>query len=219
MAEHGWAREAGGRVSSVKEPWRRQPPRAETDVIARLAAGDVRALEELYDRHAAALYGMLGRLVPDRRDREEILQETFVAVWRHADTYDGRRGSVHTWLFAIAHRKAIDRLRAQRSRPAETPTDPLVTVPVGQETEVDGLYRADPTADGAQASEQREAVMRALMGLPAEQRDVVVMAYLLGYSSTEIAELRRLPVGTVKSRMQRALARLRRLLGPEEAGP
>lgn len=219
MAQHGRVRGARGRVSPLKAPRRWQPPQAEDDVMARLAAGDLRALEELYDRHAAALYGMLGRLVPDRRDREEILQETFVAVWRHAGTYDGRRGSVHAWLLAIAHRKAIDRLRAQRSRPPEMPTNLLPAVAAGQGGDADGSFRADPTGDGAQASERRETVMRALMGLPAEQRDVVVMAYLLGYSSTEIAALRRLPVGTVKSRMQRALARLRRLLGSGEVGP
>ncbi|WP_324716425.1 RNA polymerase sigma factor [Carboxydochorda subterranea] len=181
--------------------------------MARLAAGDVGALEELYDRHAATLYGVLARLVPNRLDREEILQETFLAVWRHARTYDGRRGSVSSWLYAIAHRKAIDLLRSRRMRRPELPSDGLLASRSGP----DGPGGAEPVLDAIQASEQRDAVVQALGTLQPEQRDVVVLAYFYGYSSSEIAALRQIPVGTVKSRMQRALDRLRRLLGREGA--
>lgn len=182
--------------------------------MTRLAAGDIGALEELYDRHAATLYGMLARLVPDRLDREEVLQETFLAVWRHARTYDGRRGSVSSWLYAIAHRKAVDLLRSRRSRPPEVPADGRLPGPRAEVRDDGDLALPEPPS--IEASERRDAVLRALGRLNPEQRDVVVLAYLYGYSSTEIASLRRIPVGTVKSRMQRALERLRRLLGQEE---
>ena len=194
---------------------RAAPSGSDGDLMARLAAGDAGALEELYDRHAATLYGVIARLVPDRLDREEVLQETFLAVWRHARTYDGRRGSLSSWLLAIAHRKAIDLLRSRRSRPPELPTPGLLRA--SRAGNQDGLYEAGQGPDSLSASAQRDAVARALRRLNAQQLDVVVLAYLYGYSSTEIAALRSIPVGTVKSRMQRALERLRRLLTREEA--
>ena len=186
------------------------------ELMARLAAGDALALEELYDRHAAGVYGVLARLLPDRLDREEVLQETFLAVWRHARSYDGRRGSLSSWLLAIAHRKAIDLLRSRRSGRPEVPAAAIGEAPPG------GGHGGLPggvvqESDSLAASAEKDAVARALRRLSPEQLDVVVLAYLYGYSSSEIAALRSIPVGTVKSRMQRALERLRRLLAREEA--
>lgn len=184
--------------------------------MARLAAGDLRALEELYDRHAPVVFGMLSHLIPDRRDREELLQETFLAVWRHAGAYDGRRGSVSSWLLTIAHRKAIDLLRSRRARPPELPLNPAPRTAPGASS--DGWVAPEPAAGDDTDREVREAVVQAIGGLTPEQRDVVILAYFFGYSCTEIAAIRRIPVGTVKSRMQRALTRLRRLLAQRGAG-
>ena len=188
---------------------------ADSELAGRMARGDATALEELYERYAPAVYGLIARLVRDPRDREEVLQDAFLSVWRHAAAYDGRRGRLSSWLMAIAHRKAIDFLRRHRHHPPAGLSGSRSADPEG------GLGAAtwDAVAGQAQVLDEREAIARALRLLRPEEQQVVLLAYFQGYTHKEIASRFSIPLGTVKSRMRSAVERLRALMSePQEPG-
>lgn len=168
--------------------------------LAATARGDRQALARLYDRHAPILLALGVRLMGERREAEDILHDCFVEVWRHAGDYDPRRATARTWLAMRMRSRCIDRLRSvgwsrRESLPDQGP----------------GLI-ADETPDNADT----DRLSSALSELPNEQRDVIVLAYFEGFSSSEIAERIQIPIGTVKSRVRAAMTRLRTLLGVEE---
>jgi len=173
--------------------------RVDIALIHRLVARDGSAVGELYDRHNRLLYGLIVRIVRDRSEAEEILQEVFVQVWTRADTYDVQIGPPIAWLVRIARNRAIDRLRANnvRLRTVEaTPLPPPVESPEAR----------------AAVSEQQSAVARALDSLPADQRRLIEDAYFLGLTQSELAERFGLPLGTVKTRVRTGMMTLRREL-------
>ncbi|MEV4745039.1 sigma-70 family RNA polymerase sigma factor [Streptosporangium sp. NPDC049248] len=163
----------------------------DTRVLARVADGDAGALTELYERYARPLFAFIYRLAGDRGTAEEILQDTLLAVWRSAGTYQNR-SSVSTWLFGVARRQAHNRLRG-------TPP-PLTAEPS------DGV---DPLPGPEELAVGDDRVRAALARLPPAQREVVVLAFLDDLSHREIAEVLEIPVGTVKSRLHHARATLR----------
>jgi RNA polymerase sigma-70 factor (ECF subfamily) len=174
-------------------------PRVDIALIQRLVARDGTAVGELYDRHSRLLYGLILRIVRDRSEAEEILQEVFVQVWTRADTYDVGIGPPIAWFVRIARNRAIDRLRANnvRLRTVEaTPLPPPVESPEAR----------------AAVSEQQSAVARALEALPPEQRRLIEDAYFLGLTQSELAERFGLPLGTVKTRVRTGMMTLRREL-------
>ncbi|MBB2911785.1 RNA polymerase sigma-70 factor (ECF subfamily) [Streptosporangium becharense] len=160
-------------------------------VIARIAWGDPQALTELYERYARPLFAFLYRLAGDRGTAEEILQDTLLAVWRSAHTYQGR-STVGTWLFGVARRQAHNRLRATPPPLAADPFD-----------------RPDPAPGPEELATGDDRVQKALARLPLAQREVVVLAFLDDLGHREIAEVLGIPVGTVKSRLHHARATLR----------
>jgi RNA polymerase sigma-70 factor (ECF subfamily) len=166
-------------------------------LLAGLASGDARAAASFVRRHQSRVYGLARSMVGDPAAAEDVAQEAFLRVWRHAGAYDHRRGRVDTWLLAITRNLAIDRLRLRRA----DPIDPA---------KLDGmelmLMRADDTDD---VSEELRALNLALAELPAEQRRAVVMASLFGYTAAEISEIEDAPLGTIKSRIRSALLKLR----------
>jgi RNA polymerase sigma-70 factor (ECF subfamily) len=168
--------------------------------VARLVAGDEHALAELYDRHARLAYALAYRVVGDGGAAEEVVQETFLSMWRRAVTYCPDRGAVRTWLLAAVRHRAIDVLRMRQARPRTASLD-TVRLATGSDPAVYAL-----TAMTA------SAVRTAVAGLPLDQRRVVAMAYFAGYSYPEIAVALGIPLGTVKSRLRLALERLRRVL-------
>ncbi|HYY55509.1 MAG TPA: sigma-70 family RNA polymerase sigma factor [Candidatus Dormibacteraeota bacterium] len=183
-------------------------PDAATDLdrtlVARCASGDADALGLLYDRYGRVVFGVLQALLPSPEAAEEVAQDAFHAVWRRARDYDASKGSVRTWLFAIARNAAIDwrrtrGKRTERERPLEEVGD-----------------RPDPSADAlVERAVRGDRVRAALAALPAEQREVVVLAYYLGYTQDEIARRTNAPVGTVKGRARLAMAKLREALAEE----
>jgi RNA polymerase sigma-70 factor (ECF subfamily) len=182
------------------------------DLVAR---GDEAAFVTLYDRHADALFGTTVRFLRDRESAAEVLQDVFMAIWQRAGQYDPHAGSVFGWLLGIARNRAIDRLRAEARRPR--PVHAWATDPAGTES-VDLLdwagRRHGATADGDPVVEAdrrwaRALVRTTLAEMPPEERQVVVLAYDQSLSQSEIAERLEMPIGTVKSRTRRALARLR----------
>ena len=174
-------------------------PRADVLILERMAARDARAVGDLYDRHHRLLFGLIVRILKDRSEAEEVLQEVFVQAWTRADSYDVALGSPAGWLVRIARNRAIDRLRANAARARALDAAPLLT-PV-----------ESPEAHAAQ-SEQQCTVARALGGLPHDQRELIEHAYFLGLTQTELAARFRLPLGTVKTRIRTGMLALRQQL-------
>lgn len=177
---------------------------ADRALLVRVAGGDEHALRRLYERHAADMLRLLRRLTSDTGTAEEILQEAWLAVWRSAGRYRGE-SSVRAWLLGVTRRRAHDRLR----RAAFT------TVDVDQAPEPTDV-RADVEGQ-VLATIGHEAIMAAIRRLPARSREVVVLAFVDGLPYRDIAEVLGVPVGTVKSRMAHARARLVRSLRDEGA--
>jgi RNA polymerase sigma-70 factor (ECF subfamily) len=174
-----------------------------------MVAGDERALGELYDRWSAVARALAFRIVGDRDEAEDVVEETFWQLWRQAERFDASRGSVSTWLATVTRSRALDRRRAlerrreERGGDAEVALEPaLADAPVASEPSV------DPSAH-AEHAERRALVAAALRELPAEQRQAVQLAYFDGLSQSEIAEQLGQPLGTVKTRMRLAMQKLR----------
>jgi RNA polymerase sigma-70 factor (ECF subfamily) len=190
-------------------------PDAEPDgfLASRIAAGDEAAFMEAYDRHADALFGVVTRLLGDRDTASEIVQETYLALWQRAALFDPGAGTMRGWLMRIARNRTIDRLRADARRPRLARS----IVGVGEESErLERTPTAGGPADDPEASFEarwtRAVVRTALTIVPPDERQVLVLAYDDGLSQSEIAERLAIPIGTVKSRTRRALARLREML-------
>lgn len=178
-----------------------QPDEADTALVAAIASGDRRALARLYDRYAPALLAIGQRLLGGRREAEDLVHDVFLEAWRQSGHYDPARGSVRAWLMIRLRSRAMDRHRAASAAP----------VPMDSATRY--AERAAGGEDPALAPD-RSAVRRALADLPSEQRAVLELGYFEGLSSSEIALRTGAPIGTVKSRVATALARLRAGLNP-----
>jgi RNA polymerase sigma-70 factor (ECF subfamily) len=171
------------------------------ELLARVARGDERAFERLYDLVAARVHGLARRILRDPAQAEEVAQEVLVEVWRTASRYDPARGSATGWIFTIAHRRAVDRVRSEqagaermrRVATAETPYDDVV--------------------EQATARLEKTQVRRCLAGLTELQREAITMAYYGGYSYREVADLLKTGLPTIKTRMRDGLIRLRDCLG------
>jgi RNA polymerase sigma-70 factor, ECF subfamily len=169
---------------------------ADIALIDRIVSRDERAVGELYDRHSRVLYGLILRILRDRSEAEEVLQEVFVLVWTRADTYNPMLGSPAAWLVRVARNRAIDRLRANSVRLRAVESAPLPAPAASPESE-------------ASTGEQQRAVISALETLPAEQRLLIEQAYFLGLTQSELAERHQLPLGTVKTRIRIGMQALR----------
>jgi RNA polymerase sigma-70 factor (ECF subfamily) len=175
-------------------------PDADVMLVRRLVERDERALAELYDRHSRLIFGLLLRIIGNRAEAEDALQEVFFAVWSKAGTYDVTLGSPAGWIVGIARHRALDRLRASatRSRTLEA---------VSRESE-----RARTPEQEAESGEQRHAVVSALESLADNQRRLIEDAYFLGLTHSELAERHGLPLGTVKTRIRAGMLALRQHL-------
>jgi RNA polymerase sigma-70 factor, ECF subfamily len=173
------------------------------DLLRRSARGDEAAFAALYDATSRRLYGLVLRIVRDPAMSEEVTQEVYLDVWRHSARFDAQRGSAISWLMTIAHRTAVDRVRASEASRRRDDAHAATH----QDVEF------DTTAESAQASLEAQRVRRALTTLTDAQRSAVELAYLGGYTHTEVARLLDLPLGTAKTRIRDGLIRLRDTLG------
>jgi RNA polymerase sigma-70 factor (ECF subfamily) len=172
-------------------------------LLPAVARGDVAAFEELYDRYSSTLYALLIRILANAEDAQEVLQEAFVKAWTSAKMFDALRGSEVAWLISIARSRGIDRLRARRIRLDREDE-------AGREiSTVSGFVDRTNGADKAIQSEQTVAVRGALAELPDAQRRALELAYFEGLSQSEIATRLSEPLGTVKTRMQLGMKKLR----------
>jgi RNA polymerase sigma-70 factor (ECF subfamily) len=171
-------------------------------VLARIANGELNALEALYDRYRTMAYSIALRVTGDAALAEDVLQEAFLGAWRHAGRYAEERGSVKTWLLAIVHHRAVDALRRRRPTNALPETEDVTPAPLTV-PDLWGEVSADLDAD---------TVRGALDVLPDVQREAIELAYFGGLTQQEIATRTGAPLGTVKGRMRLALLAMRRHL-------
>ncbi len=176
-------------------------------LVQRMAAGDERALGELYDRHGRAAYALVCAIVGERADADEVVVDVFKQAWHSAARFEAARGSVGSWLVTIARTRALDlvRARGRRSRALER----AVQLSEG------GVAAAESPDRDAERSETRRIVTRALADLPEPQRRAIELAYFGGLSQSEIATQLGEPLGTVKTRIRDGMAKLRTLLAGE----
>jgi RNA polymerase sigma-70 factor (ECF subfamily) len=201
---------------------------SDATLVRAVAAGSHDALAALYDRHGDAVFASASRLTSDRGMAEEVVQETFLALWDRAETFDPTVGSLAAWLHTIARNRTVDRLRAAGRRPNLVPLTAAAGSSSlgGDEADAGSLERvlasgmlvagaAPPPSPERELAlrELRTALQHALAGMPEQERIVIVMAYAEDLSQSEIAERLGWPLGTVKTRTRRALRRLREVLG------
>jgi len=170
-------------------------------LVHRLLQRDVRAFEELYDRHSRAVFGLVLRILQQAGTAEEVVQDVFLQLWRNAGRYDEDRGPFVPWLFTLARNRALDtlRLKSERQRRREEQTE-----------ELPALVSAPPDFERHMDQKRCAEKVRALMAsLSPQQRRAIELAYFEGLSHTEIAAALREPLGTVKSWIRNGLLRLK----------
>jgi RNA polymerase sigma-70 factor, ECF subfamily len=177
---------------------------ADEDVMQLVRRGDARAFEVIYERHSAAAFSLAYRMMGTRAGAEDVTQDAFLSLWRSGARYDRARGSVRTWVLGIVHHRAIDALRRATVHDKRRASDE------GIEERFEARERTD-----VEAARREEAgtVRGALSSLPADQSQVIELAYFGGFTHTEIADMLDAPVGTVKGRMRLGLKKMKAQLG------
>jgi RNA polymerase sigma-70 factor, ECF subfamily len=173
---------------------------ADEDLMAHVSTGDAKAFEIIFDRHADVAFSLAYRMCGRRGMAEDIVQESFLSLWRSGARYDRTRGSVRSWVLGVVHNRAIDLFRRDSVRTSKDIVD---------EEAVERLAAADSTEREAERRDEASQVRTALAGLPEDQRKVIELAYFGGFSHSQIAEMLGLPAGTVKGRMRLGLTKLR----------
>ncbi len=180
-------------------------PRAAEDkrLLARMARGDEDALSQLYERYASMLLALAIRVVGDRSEGEEVLQEVFIQAWRQAERYKPQRSSVSTWLVMMTRSRAIDRIRSRKVK------DRTLSAARQEETRT---YESPSGARNVLHQERATRLRRELAELPESQRQVLELAFFSGMTQREIAAETGIPLGTVKTRTLLAMKKLRSAL-------
>jgi len=191
-------------VTMTREPERvEQAPASLEDLLTAVASGDRAAFAELYDRTAPRVLGLIKRLLIDHSQSEEVAQEVFLEIWQTATRYQPTKGAAVTWMLTMAHRRAVDRVRAsQSSRDRD--------VRIGIRDYEPGF---DQVSEAVEVSVEHQRVAKALARLTELQRQAVQLAYYGGLSHSEIAAKLSIPIGTVKTRLRDGMIRLRDELG------
>jgi len=177
-----------------------------------LAAGDLKALERLYDRYSALVFSVSLRVLHDRQLAEDVVQEVFLRLWRQPASYDPQRGRFISWLMSVTRNRALDEQRrvSRRLRVEDQEEEP------GRELQ--SHDRSDDPQLELILQEQRRAVREAMTRLPPAQRRVIELAYFSGLTQVEIAEQTGDPLGTVKTRVRLAMQKLREALSEAPDG-
>lgn len=191
----------------MRLPWARtadEPaPADHEELVHRVAAGDEAAFEALYDDVSARVFGLIRRILRDESQCEEVLQEVFVEVWQQATRFDADRGRAVSWIMVLAHRRAVDRVRASQSSRERDLREGIK----GFEESYDDVQ------DTVEAHLEGERLKTALQRLSESQRRAIELAYFGGYTHQEVAHLLEVPVGTVKTRIRDGMIKLRDQLG------
>ena len=181
---------------------------AEIAILRRVAQGDRRAFEELYDHFSGILFSTVYRVLNSQEAAEDVLQEVFIQIWEKAPLYDPARGKPITWAVTLARNKAIDRLRStqRRSRLQDE---------VQRESETFEQFDDRSSFDEVASGERGQLVRAALEKLTKDQRQAIELAFFSSLTQTEISERLNEPLGTIKARIRRGMMRLKDVLSPE----
>jgi RNA polymerase sigma-70 factor, ECF subfamily len=177
---------------------------ADEELMELVRDGEMRAFEAIFDRHASAAFSLAYRMCGRPAMAEDIVQEAFVSLWRSSAAYDPARGSVRVWVLSVVRNRAIDAFRREGAK---------ATTDLDQSGVAERLPALELTDREVERRDDARQVHAALKGLPPDQRQVIELAYFGGFSHTQIAEMLKLPAGTVKGRMRLGLTKLRFALG------
>jgi RNA polymerase sigma-70 factor, ECF subfamily len=177
---------------------------ADEDLMPLVHEGNARAFEVVFDRHADAAFSLAYRMCGRRGMAQDIVQDAFLSLWRSGARYDRSRGSVRSWVLSVVRNRAIDMFRRETVRAGRD---------VSAEGMVERMAAPDDVALDAERRHDARGVRAALRDLPAEQRQVIELAYFGGFSHLQIADMLDVPAGTVKGRMRLGLSKLRVALG------
>ena len=195
----------------VSRPTRQEDSAADDALLARVAAGDRTAVDDLYGRFRRPAYALARRVLADDTLAEDVLQDVFLSIWRDPSGFDRARGTVTSWVLTLVHHKAVDAVRREEShrrRQARAEDELALAAPV-QESEVD---------DEVSGRLEADRVRSALRQLSEPQREALTQAYYGGYTQREVAALTGAPLGTVKTRMLAGMRRLKDVLDTGVAG-
>ena len=179
------------------------------ELMQRLAYRDLVAFRALYDRYGNLVYSAALRVVRDAQIAEDMVQEIFLRIWRKPESYVAQRGRFVTWLTSVTRNRAVDEVRSRGRRFRHETASPEE-----QERELPASEQDDPALT-AELSDQRRLILAALKRIPAEQREIIELAYFGGLTQQEIAERLSQPLGTVKTRIRLGMQKLRAALTPE----
>jgi RNA polymerase sigma factor (sigma-70 family) len=168
--------------------------------LARVAQGDQQAFADFYKLTTSRVFAVIVRMLRDRGEAEDVLQEVYTNAWRRADTFDPARGSAMTWLVTLARNRTIDRMRQHRE------------VPLDEEQAVEIEDDAPTPAQAAEWSDERRRLEQCLKALDPQQGSAVREAFFCGATYSELAERLRVPLGTMKSWIRRSLMQLKTCL-------
>jgi RNA polymerase sigma-70 factor (ECF subfamily) len=176
-------------------------------IVHAMARGDSTALALLYDRYSGSMLALAQRIVGRGAEAEDVIHDVFLEAWRHAADYDRARGSVKSWLLLRTRSRSLDVQKSARVSKQASGLDDAWLAELG-----------DPTRDTTAGADQAR-IRQVLLALPPDQREVLLLGYFEGLSSSEIAEKVGVPLGTVKSRVAAALSALRSALSDSVVGP
>jgi len=181
---------------------------ADEDLMTLVQDGAAHAFEVLFDRHADVAFSLAYRMCGRRSMAEDVVQDAFLSLWRSGASYDRARGSVRSWVLSVVHNRAIDAFRREAVRTSRDVRDEHVA---------EHVAASEQTETEVERRDEARHVRSALGELPADQRQVIELAFFGGFTHTQIAEMLKLPAGTVKGRMRLGLTKMRGALGGDPA--
>ena len=181
---------------------------AEIALLRRVAQGDRRSFEELYDRFSGVLFSTAYRVLNNQEAAEDVLQDVFIQIWEKAPLYDPTRGKPMTWAITLTRNKSIDRLRSKQRRSR-------LQDEMQRESETAEQFDDRSSFDAASMGDTNKLVREAIQKLSKDQREAIELAFFSSLTQLEISERLNEPLGTVKARIRRGMMRLRELLGPQ----
>ena len=181
---------------------------AEIALLRRVAEGDRRSFEELYDQFSGVLFSIANRVLNNQEAAEDVLQDVFIQIWEKAPLYDPTRGKPMTWAATMTRNKAIDRLRStvRRNRLQDE---------VQREAETFEQFDDRSSFEAAASGDTSKLVREAIQKLSKDQREAIELAFFSSLTQTEIAERLNEPLGTIKARIRRGMMKLKEVLSPE----
>ena len=196
-------------MSPLDSAQKSSAPTVTASLLAAVAKGDTQAFAQLYDASSSLLFTMAMRMLGDRDEASDLLQDVYAEVWRKGARYDPSRGTPTAWLVTLTRSRGIDRLRSRAAKGGRAAVS-LDETPAAEQTAADGPGPLDTYAD----AELRTAVSKALAELPGAQQQALELAYYEGLSHTEIADRLKQPLGTIKTRIKLGMEKLKAVLQP-----